>query len=139
MKNAIAVIAVLLVAGASSAFAEDGQVSDSALSAIGLSGMQVVSDAEGMQVRGMSSNAMSMGTSLIFGQLIDPATKSFIAGSDINTSGASSENGGFNALSLAGHVQASGLLLGLNVVTPTSSFVGSLGGAAGGFGLASAF
>ena len=56
MKNAVAVFAVLL-AGAMPALAEDGRVSGTTLSALGLDGMEVVSDADGMEVRGMSSSA----------------------------------------------------------------------------------
>ncbi len=139
MKTAIAAFAVLLVVGATPAFAEDGQVADSTLAAIGLGDMQVVSDAEGMNVRGMSSSAMSMGTSLIFGQLIDPATKSFVVGSDVNTAGSTATNGGKNIVSQASHFQGSSLGLQLDVSTLTSNFSGILGGVAGGSGLAVAF
>ncbi len=139
MKNAIAGIALLLVVGATPVFAEDGQVADSTLAAIGLGDMQVVSDAEGMNVRGMSSSAMSMGTSLIFGQLLDPATKSFVVGSDVNVAGSTATNGGKNIVSQASHIQGSSLGLQLNVTTLTSNFSGILGGVAGGSGLAVAF
>ncbi|MGD9854987.1 MAG: hypothetical protein AB7U20_08550 [Planctomycetaceae bacterium] len=139
MKNAIAGIALLLVAGAAPVNAEDGRIADATLAAIGLGDMQVVSDAEGMNVRGMSSSAMSMGTSLIFGQLLDPATKSFVVGSDVNVAGATAENGGKNIVSQASHAQASSLALQLNVTTLTSSYAGLLGGVAGGNGIAVGF
>jgi len=48
---ALAVLAVFAVAGAANA-AEPGQVSDTQLSALGLGGMEIVSDVEGSQIRG---------------------------------------------------------------------------------------
>ncbi len=136
MKNAVAVFAVLL-AGAMPALAEDGRVSGTTLSALGLDGMEVVSDADGMEVRGMSSSAMSMGTSLVFGQIIDPATKSFVVGSDINTASATAENAGKNIASAVQHSQSSSLALLLDVQTLTSAFQASLGGVTLGSGIAS--
>lgn len=134
MKSAVAV-AVLLIAGATPAFA--GDVPQATLAELGLGEIQVMTEVEGMEVRGMSSNAMSMGTSLVFGQLIDPATKSFVAGSDINTAGATAENGGKWSFSFANHAQESSLYLNLDVVTSTSLFQGALSAQAGGSGLAS--
>ncbi len=136
MKRAVAAIAVLLIAGVVPAVAEEGRVSETTLSALGLGGMNVISDAQGMEVRGMSSSAMSMGTSLVFGQLIDPETKSFVVGSDINTAAATAENAGKNIASAASHSQSSSLALQLDVVTLTSLFAGSLSGATYGVGLA---
>ncbi len=136
MKKAVAVFAVLLVAGVTPAFANDGQVSGDALAALGLGDMQVISDVEGMGVRGMSSSAMSMGSSLVFGQLIDPDTKSFVVGSDINAAGATAENAGKYIYSGVNHAQSSSLQLHLDVVTLTSLFSGALAGYAGGSGAA---
>ena len=56
MKSALAMVVVMLMFAAP-AFAGDGNVSQGTLSSLGLGDMQTVSDAEGMQVRGMSSNA----------------------------------------------------------------------------------
>ena len=51
MKYA-AMVAVLLSVCACSAFAGDGQISKSVLAEMGLSGLQVMSDADGMAIRG---------------------------------------------------------------------------------------
>ncbi len=136
MKKAVAVFAMLLVAGVSPVVANDGQVSGDTLAAMGLGDLQVISDVDGMDVRGMSSSAMSMGSSLVFGQIIDPATKSFIVGSDINQAGATAENAGKYVHSSVNHLQSSSLALQLDVATLTSVFGGSLIGFAGGSGAA---
>jgi len=66
MKSALALV-VVMVLFAVPAFA--GDVPQEALSALGLGGMQVVSDAEGMQVRGMSSRAFGSSFSFASGFL----------------------------------------------------------------------
>lgn len=64
--------------------------------------MTPMSDDQGLQVRGLSSSAAAMGTSLVFGQLLDPSTPgNFFVASDTNGSGSSAENGGLRILSLA--------------------------------------
>jgi hypothetical protein len=86
---------------ASPALAGDGNVPKSALSSLGLGQMAVQSDAFGMQVRGMSSNARSTTTSAYAIFLFDPNT-----GSQVNLNGnafgtATAENAGLNAASSA--------------------------------------
>ena len=62
-----------------SVFAADGNVPASTLSSLGLGGMQRVSDVEGLKVRGQATATLSTnGTSLIFGQLVDPVTNSAV-------------------------------------------------------------
>ena len=139
MKYTLLTTAAVLAMGIAPAMAEDGRVSQATLSALGLGQMEVLSDADGMQVRGMSSSAMTMGTSLVFGQLIDPATKSFVVASDINTAGATAENAGKGLPSSAQHVQGSGVALTLNVATLHSSISSNLSGISGGLGSASSF
>ncbi len=139
MKRTLLTTAALLAMGIAPALAEDGHVSQDTLSAIGLGGMQVASDADGMQVRGLSSSAYSSGRSLIFGQLLDPATNNFVAGSDTNASGSTAENAGLNAVSNASNLQGSAIGLNLNISTLTSLYGGTLGGISGGGGLASSF
>ncbi|MDA7979071.1 MAG: hypothetical protein MPJ50_09930 [Pirellulales bacterium] len=63
MKKVLFVAAALVAFVATPAMANDGQVSSSTLKALGLSNMQVASDAEGMEVRGMASIAVTFGTS----------------------------------------------------------------------------
>lgn len=53
MKMLLAVASVLVLTAAP-AFAAEGQVSDQSLAKMGLSGMQTMSDNDGMQVRGLS-------------------------------------------------------------------------------------
>lgn len=53
MKTLVSALAVALALTAGTALAGDGNVSKSQLADLGLAGMNVMSDAEGMQVRGM--------------------------------------------------------------------------------------
>ena len=81
--------ALLLLASttlvASPVLANDGNIPQGTLSALGLESLQVMSDADGMEIRGQSSAfAMVIGTSTIFGQLVTPDTKNFVVASDVN-------------------------------------------------------
>jgi len=143
MKKCLAIVAVCLMAAPAMA----GEVSEGALSALGLGGMEVMSDAEGMQVRGMSSDAVVSGTSLAFGQLVAdlPTGTNFVVLSDVNHYFASAENAGLNAFSTAGGDSGSGIqgLLGPINVNGSPAFDGTFQGFAGtatGFGgVANAF
>jgi hypothetical protein len=96
MKNVLVVLALLMLC-AVPAFAED--VPDATLSALGLGGMQVASDAEGMQVRGMSSNSQSTNLATFTLQLFDPATGASLDVSDSAFGRSTDENAGLNATS----------------------------------------
>lgn len=132
MKKCLAIVAVCLMAGPAMA----GDVPQDALADLGLGGMEVISDAQGMQVRGKSSNAVVSGTSLIFGQLVAdlPTGTNFVAGSDVNHYYSSAENAGLNASSTAQGSQGSGLILTLGPIVGTGGllqFQGTLTGQAG--------
>ncbi|MGD9858045.1 MAG: hypothetical protein AB7U20_24125, partial [Planctomycetaceae bacterium] len=118
MKRTVLTTAAMLAMGIAPALAEEGQVSNQTLSAVGLGGMQVMSDVDGLQVRGLSSNAASGGSSLLVGQMAfnDANGTQFVFGSDFNTSRATSENAGLNAVSTAQHNQGSGLILSLGPI-----------------------
>jgi hypothetical protein len=134
MKNVFLLVVAVLALSAP-AFAGDGQVSTADLNALGLGQMQPLSDVQGMQVRGLSSNAASGGSSLIFGQLsfTDAAGTQFVVGSDFNTSRSTAENAGLNASSTAIHSQGSGLILTLGPIVNAAGlqFSGALTGQAG--------
>ena len=55
MSKMITALSIVFAMTATQAFAADGQVSQNALDAFGLSSLQVVSDADGMNVRGQGS------------------------------------------------------------------------------------
>jgi hypothetical protein len=102
MRITSAALLAVLVSIASPAFSEDGAIPSSTLAALGLTDMELVSDSDAMQVRGLSSSASGRGTSLVFGVLVDPATPgNFFVASDVNGSGATAENGGWRVLSRA--------------------------------------
>ena len=136
MKYIFSVASAMVVLMASQAFAGDTRVPQATLDTLGLAGLETVSDEEGMQVRGMSASAMSMGLSLVSGLLIDPATKSFIFGTDANAASATAENAGKQVLTQASHIQSSSLNLSLNVTSVGGAFNGVLFGGAGGSGTA---
>jgi hypothetical protein len=131
MKKCLAIVAVCLMAAPAMA----GEIPQGALAELGLGGMQVMSDAQGMQVRGKSSNAVVSGTSLIFGQLVAdlPTGTNFIVGSDVNHYYSSAENAGLNASSTATGSQGSGLILTLGPIVTGAGlqFQGTLTGQAG--------
>lgn len=129
MKKALAFVLPLVVA-AMPAFADDGQVSRSALADLGLGGMEVVSDEAGMEVRGMSSNASAYGGSLVFGQLVFGAN--FFVASDLNGGQSSAENAGLNATSNATQgPQGSSIIGNLTINNPALAFIGNFVGNAG--------
>ncbi len=136
MKNVVA-LAVLLALVAAPALA--GEVPQATLSSLGLGDMQVVSDAQGMQVRGMASSfGMVKGTSLIFGQLLTPDTKNFVVGSSVNEVDGNAESTAVGVMLLE---KEHGVELGLSLDVEwtegevITSFSGMLQGIAGGVGL----
>jgi hypothetical protein len=109
-----------------------GDVPLSTLKSLGLGSLKQMSDAEGAKVRGMSSGTSAMGTSLVSGLLIDPATKSFIFGASADAAMSSSENAGWGTYSEAGAETSSAMELNLTIDTGSSYFTGTLYGGAGG-------
>jgi hypothetical protein len=134
MKNVLVVLSVLLVFVAVPAFADD--VPDATLSALGLGGMQSVSDAEGAQVRGQASSfGLVTGTSLIFGQLMTPDAKNFVVGSSTNEVDANAETTAAGGALTLDKTHSVVLDLSLNVSFPDlTSYSGSILGSAGGAG-----
>jgi hypothetical protein len=131
MKKSLAIVAACLMAAPAMA----GEIPQGALVQLGLGGMEVMSDAEGMRVRGRSSNAVAGGTSLLFGQLVfnSDSGNQFVVGSDVNHFRATAENAGLNAVSNASGNQGSGLNLSLGPIVNLAGlqFSGMLTGQAG--------
>jgi hypothetical protein len=136
MRYAICLTAVLAALMAAPAFADSGNVSPSTLATLGLDGMEVLSDEDGMQVRGSGGSTATMGLSLVMGLMIEPSTKSFVFGSDVNTAAACAEVTCVVTDPIAEHTTVSAVALELNVVTTTSTYSGTLIGGAGGSGFA---
>lgn len=132
MRHVLLLAALVAVLSTSTAFAGDGHVPRATLDNLGLSGMEVLSDDAGAEVRGMSGNAMAMGLSLVSGVLIDPNTKSFVFGADVNQAMSSAENAGLQVLTRAQSQQASAIALNLDVTSVNGQFIGTLVGGAGG-------
>jgi hypothetical protein len=101
MKNGILVaVSVLLVfLGANLAYGEDGAIPQATLSSLGLGDMDVVSDQEGLQVRGMSSNAGAGSMSIVGGLLFDPSTGSSFNFSNASSGMSTDENAGLQVSS----------------------------------------
>ncbi len=141
MKNALVpVLAVFLAFVAVPAFAGDGQVPQATLRALGLGGIQVASDAEGMQVRGLSSSAASSGMTAFSMAVVDPLTASTFLFAGANFSRATEENAGLNTTSNATANTATGLAVPINININAGAFtaviavfsVGSISTAQGG-------
>jgi hypothetical protein len=139
MKNVVA-LAVLLALVAVPAFAGDGNVPQATLSSLGLSDLEPMSDAQGMEVRGQSSSFVIVkGTSLVFGQLMTPDTKNFVVGSSANEVDANAETTRSDGLLTATKLHGVTFNLFLEVAFPDlTGFFGSISGAAGGTGRATA-
>jgi hypothetical protein len=129
MKAFLMLFAVLVALVAVPAVADDRQVDQPTLRALGLGGMQVATDAQGMQVRGRSSAFVAVrGTSLIFGQLLTADTKNFVVGSSVNEVDAVGETTNIGILTATKDHQVV-LFLNLAVTFPDgSSFTGNIGG-----------
>jgi len=114
MRTAI-VVALLVGLTAVPALAGDGQVPQGRLKALGLSGAQVMSDSQAMDIRGMSSSARATGLSLTAVALFDPETGSSVF--DVQSFGTKStaENGGLNNSSSASGFGVTGAFKGLDI------------------------
>jgi hypothetical protein len=135
----VSLVVVLMCVLAAPALAGDGYVPQSTLRSLGLAGMETVSEAEGMQVRGMSGCARVMGISVVSGLLLEPSTKNFVFGSDANFVLANAENAGcrMRAEAYKEHLSYVGLQLSVDIDNGAySHYEGALYGGAGGSGLA---
>jgi opacity protein-like surface antigen len=135
MRHALA-LAVVVALCAAAALAGDGNVSQGTLSALGLGGMQTMSDAEGMQVRGMASSfGMAKGTSLILGQLLTPDTKNTVVGNSTNEVDANAETTQSGVVLTVTKDHGVDLALTLDVTfADLTQYVGVIVGATGGAG-----
>jgi hypothetical protein len=127
----------LLIAG--STFADTGNVTPDALSALGLGDMQVVSDNDGMNIRGKSSAfSIVRGTTTIFGQLTTPDTQNFVVGSDVNSvhGNAENTNAAATATSAKDHASALGMQLGPISNNGSQVYLGSISASVGSAGIA---
>lgn len=131
MRRHLAVFAVCALFGLHSAtFADDGRIPTATLQQIGLGHMQALSDADGTQIRGMSSSdATALGLSTVSLLVLDPSTGSNVITVNGTNVRSSAENGGGTQASTQ-HVTGAGVAL--NVTTPSSNFTGVIVGGAGG-------
>jgi hypothetical protein len=134
MKYALCLAAMLTFFPAAPALAEDGHVPQATLRALGLAGMDTVSDEEGTQVRGMASGSgIAMSRSLVTGLLIDPNTKSYVWGTDLNIAAACLEASCIITAPDPYTETTSTIDLNLDVSSNFGTFSGVLIGGAGGF------
>ena len=92
MKSLLTLMVLVAALVAVPAMAEDGNVSDSTLSSLGLGGMELLSDADGMSVRGMASYGASAGAVVSGLGLFHTSTGSFIRSQSNSGYGAFSTN-----------------------------------------------
>ena len=133
MRFAVSVATVVMTLIAAPAFADEGQIPEATLASLGLGGMETLSDAQGMEVRGMSGNAFAMSLSMVTGFLIDPTTKNFVGGTDANRAQANAENAGKHAPVYVLTTSNSALALSLDIqINNAPFFNGFVFGGAGG-------
>ena len=103
--------AAALIAGIMSvpAMAGDGAVPKSTLAALGLGEMKVLSDADGMAVRGKSSSVMATSLSVFSAIIFDPNTGASFSFASSDFGSATDENAGLNATSSASSSSAAAL------------------------------
>ena len=97
MKYAFSLAAILVCLMALPAWAADGHVPQTTLARLGLAQMEILSDAEGLQVRGMGHGhgghggggaGAVIGSSMVTGLVIDQYTKSYVLGADTDMAAA---------------------------------------------------
>lgn len=108
--NRLVLASLVLALSAVPALADNGAVPQSTLQSVGLGQMQVLSDAEGMQIRGMSSFAASTNVGVSSGTLLDPLTGSSTTWSSARWSASGAANGGSNtsSSSISGGINVGG-------------------------------
>jgi hypothetical protein len=123
-------LAVVVALFTAPAVASDRPVPTSTLAAVGLSDIEMLSDAQGNEVRGMHRGAKAFGKSIVSTLIFDPESSSFIFGSDANSATASvqgrfaaSQQTSLSAVSLI--VEPSGNFSGFS-----SAIIGGAGGSA---------
>ena len=121
-------VALLVGLFAIPALAADKAVPKSTLKKAGLASLQPISEKQGLEVRGQGGAALTMGMSFVSGMLMDPKTKSFVYGVDVNNAQAFLDTS-FIGMIDPNHMTQSGISLGLDL---TDIFKGMLIGGAGG-------
>lgn len=134
MKNALALLALLALVPVP-AFAEEGAVPRATLVSLGLSDLQTISDAQGMQVRGQATYFSRVrGTTVVVGQLYDPSTDTAypfgpLTATVDETRTIAGVHGFSHSVTIPGSWSVSNL----------PAFSGTIGGTAWGFGTISIF
>jgi hypothetical protein len=132
MKRA-SMVAVLVALFATPLLADEGQVPQATLQALGLRGMQTMTDAEGKQVRGKVTFLSFSSTSLLVGQLYNGELPpnpgvNFVLASSANSASGSSDTA-------SGAIWSQSATLGpASLFTLVPFYSGSFSGTAGGSG-----
>ena len=126
MRLSVAVCAMLVLQSAS-AFAEDGAVPAATLNELGLGGMEILSDNDGMQIRGQSGSAFASGTSQVNVLLFNSSTGSiaFFGGATTAQAGAETA-GGASSQATVNHATFGAAVL----IPPGAIIIGGAGGSA---------
>lgn len=101
---------------------------------LGLASLQPIDDLQGEQIRGASSASGASGLSFLSAMLFDPSTGSSMQASTVSSTGSSQQG----TLTTVGsqQQQLSQLGFSLEINSGLGSFSGTVGGIAGGFGMA---
>ena len=138
MKNCFTLMALVAAMVAAPLNAEDGNVSAATLSSLGLGGMELLSDTDGLAVRGMSSTAEATSMSYASFLVFDPNSGASFTGQAADFATSNAQNSGLNiasqvaASSAAGHSSFNtSIANGTDTFTASFSVFGASGMAAG--------
>ena len=108
MKSILAMMILVATMVAAPVMAEEGNLSDATLSSLGLGSLQVLSDANGMEVRGMSSSSQASSLSFASFLIFDPNTGASWTGQVADFGRGTAENAGLSITSVASAQSAGG-------------------------------
>ena len=132
MKSLLTLMILVAAMVAAPAMAEDGNVSDSTLSSLGLGGMELLSDTDGMSVRGMASAGAGTGVSITSFIVFDPDTGGVFHGQASDGSSASATEAATTVVSQGATATNSGFsvftaTISNTVPTPVTTWTANFG------------
>lgn len=135
VKYCLSIVAIVMAFVTAPVSASEGHIGQATLASFGLGDIQIMSDQQGMKIRGQGGNASAMGLSIVTGFLIDPSTNNFVGGTDAQSAMANASNAGKYAPVIVSSNQESLIVLQLDVVIDGTPFfngylIGNSGGSA---------
>ena len=138
MKSLLTLMILVAAIVAAPVMAEDGNVSDSTLASLGLGSMELLSDADGLAVRGMASTAEATSMSYSSFLVFDPNSGGSFTGQAADFATSNANNAGVSIASVVAASSAAGhsaftasIANGADTFTASFSVFGASGMSAG--------